>query len=876
MIEASTANDVATIEAHREFTTVMSHEMRTPLFAISSITSMILEMPVMQSNDPEIQEAVSLLGVVKRSGQMLVTIVNNMLDFAKYEDKKFTLDRVAFKVRQVFETAMEIVAMQDRSESHPRLLLFIGDEVPEIVIGDETRFRQIVINIVANAWKFTGSDGDVCVHVDIVHSLDENSTASSSTSSLNQPFSLEVIVRDTGIGIKPEDAGKLFQKFSQVDASIVRKYGGTGLGLSIVKTLCQMMGGDITVQPNTLDGKGTEFTFTVVLEKCQPEDFRDLKAMGVSVLDWLKLTGKGQTDFPEGKTNQGEVAVVDDHEKSGEEMRALLRTCGTTKCTIFPSLQALLSSPSQPSFAAMIIDCKTILHNDEIKLLQQITSTPGVGNRCMVLCNGYHSRDCKKNRERGDLSTVVMRPPKLALVHGFLQNCEKFVGENVQGTHDDSVNVQKRVRSERQGNVEEDDDDNGPLATGSRQASIGDLPEDEHDQVTPTFSQFHHTYRPSIDYSTIHIKSAIPLIPYAGPEQLGSGSIKTLSNDNSIIKQSSAKSLVSPPSPPQPISVNNSGGVATITVPIAAHVIPNANSNLGSNIARPPQPPPPISWSFPSWPSSRSSEFSQPVSSSKHYDNNNKDELKHRDFNDSDSERGRDRDHDTDSNHTSSQQSNISTSTSISTSQSHHSLSSINAPSPLALSIASSIPTPTQHHHHSHHHHHQHHHRPASPPPTSSSTSTTSLSMSSTLVASRRASYDLLFGPGRYNVLIVDDNRVNQLVLGKMLWRLGQRYELVDDGVAAIEKIKSGNGHYDVVLMDVMMPRKDGFQTTKEIREHTGDNTRPWIIGISANMYAEGRTKCYDVGMNDFLGKPCLLEDLKGAFNRLAKMQSEM
>ncbi|KAJ3331464.1 hypothetical protein HDU76_003117 [Blyttiomyces sp. JEL0837] len=229
-------NEVKVAQAQQDFTSIMSHEMRTPLFAISSLTSLVLDMPILHSDDPSLQEAAKYLDVVKKSSEMLITIVNNVLDFAKYEDPKFDLDLKEFNVRRAFDMATKVATFNNHADAHPLVVTFFADNLPDIVVGDETRFKQILINLINNACKDPSKN------------------------------KLYVTVRDTGVGIKLEDMDKIFQQFSQADTSTTRKYGGAGLGLSVAKQLCRMMGGDISVQHNPYSSVGTEFTFWVVFD----------------------------------------------------------------------------------------------------------------------------------------------------------------------------------------------------------------------------------------------------------------------------------------------------------------------------------------------------------------------------------------------------------------------------------------------------------------------------------------------------------------------------------------------------------------------------------------------------------------------------------
>ncbi|KAJ3205603.1 hypothetical protein HDU67_008735, partial [Dinochytrium kinnereticum] len=375
--------EVKVAQAQKDFTAVMSHEMRTPLFAISALSSMIIEIVELQtSGNPDrqrsMEDALEMMRVVKKSGDMLVSIVNNILDFAKYEEEPFCLDRTPFLIREAIETASEIVALQDSDGKFPQIMTFISASVPPVVVGDVTRFRQILVNILSNACKFTQSDGEVVVKV----RLGERGLGDGEEGWVR--VFVEVI--DTGIGIRPEHAGMLFEKFTQADASITRKYGGTGLGLAIAKRLCNLMKGDISVSPNP-EGKGTQFSLDVCFEQFRVDEWEP----GLHP----KVVGLGDRAF-EGVV----VGVVDGRGKGVEEIREKYPT----------------------PFHALLIDYQTILSTDETSHLTRLTTSPHLGPRIAVLCTTRNHRGCRQSRTDADASHMISRPIKLDHLVGLLRS----------------------------------------------------------------------------------------------------------------------------------------------------------------------------------------------------------------------------------------------------------------------------------------------------------------------------------------------------------------------------------------------------------------------------------------------------------------------
>ena len=241
--EAKTAAESAS-RAKGDFLATMSHEIRTPMNGIFGMTEMALD----TTDDAERRD---VLLRARACALSLMTILNDVLDFSKIEAGKLDLERVDFDVRAVLGSVLDTLDVE-ASRKQLRLVGTVGKTVPRLLRGDAARLRQVMLNLGANALKFTNA-GEVTIHLDNAGSVDDDSVM------------LRCSVRDTGIGIPLEKQAAIFESFTQADSSTTRRYGGTGLGLSISQRLVTIMGGAIGVESAV--GSGSTFWFTAHFEK---------------------------------------------------------------------------------------------------------------------------------------------------------------------------------------------------------------------------------------------------------------------------------------------------------------------------------------------------------------------------------------------------------------------------------------------------------------------------------------------------------------------------------------------------------------------------------------------------------------------------------
>ena len=234
---AATAQEATALKS--EFLATMSHEIRTPLAAVIGITDLLLATPLNE-------EQREFAGIARNSASLLLDLINDILDFSKIEAGKLSTEWVEFEPRVVVEEMAELLS-PTAHQKHVSLATFVASEAPAAVRGDAARLRQILLNLIGNAVKFTDA-GEVVVRATVEAAEDA-------------PLTMRFSVSDTGIGLSEVARRRLFQPFTQSDGSMARKYGGTGLGLAICKRLVGLLGGEIGVESE--EGRGSTFWVTL-------------------------------------------------------------------------------------------------------------------------------------------------------------------------------------------------------------------------------------------------------------------------------------------------------------------------------------------------------------------------------------------------------------------------------------------------------------------------------------------------------------------------------------------------------------------------------------------------------------------------------------
>ncbi len=355
----------AALRVKSEFLANTSHEIRTPINAVIGMTSLLLDTALTV-------EQREFVETIRTGGDNLLLIINDILDFSKLESGKLEVEAQPFLLTDCIETTLELFAA-NASEKGLELAYVIDEQTPHAIVSDMTRLRQILANLVSNAMKFT-QQGEVVLRV--------------SSERQDELYQLHFTVHDTGIGIPAARMNRLFQSFSQVDASTSRKYGGTGLGLAISQRLCELMGGRMWAE--SIEGRGSTFHFTILAPASSIPPAHEH--------DFYSLRGK-------------QILIVDDNEVNRINLAMQARRWGMVPITAVSGVQAIAQLTNGAIFDAAILDMK-LPEMDGSTLIAQIQATPAAQRLPLVLLTGVGKQYLGKNLQRTDFAAVLTKPVK--------------------------------------------------------------------------------------------------------------------------------------------------------------------------------------------------------------------------------------------------------------------------------------------------------------------------------------------------------------------------------------------------------------------------------------------------------------------------------